>query len=201
MNVNEAGRVLLMAISLDPKMPQPDEAGFIRGVWAAALHDIPIEAAQNAVLAYYRSDGYAQSRETIAPADIVQWWNNRRRPTERERLGVPVSSQRALPAPPADPDRIMAGVSMVRASLSIKKGIDPDIAQGEADAAQRLRSKRCTHCGAAERQPCTTVRGEPLTKTLVHDARERAAMGQDMPTTPRSATIARREIDSMDPAG
>ncbi|AHH98233.1 zinc finger domain-containing protein [Kutzneria albida] len=194
MNANEAGRILLMAISLDPKMPQPDDAGFIRSAWAAALHDVPVEAGQQAVIAYYRSDRYTQTRETIAPGDIVQWWNARRRPNEQERAG---GDRRALPAPPMDPQRVMAGVSLVRKSLAIAKGVDPDEAEGEAEAARLLRSVRCPHCQAEVNRPCVGIRGVPLSDGVVHDSRQQAVDGQAPAVRPRSEVAARSEIGRM----
>lgn len=199
MNEIEAGRMLLMAISLDPKMPQPDDAGFIRGVWAAALHDVPADAGQRAVVAYYRSDNYAQTRETISPADIVQWWNARRRPTEAERAGVPASSRRELPAAPVDPARITAGVTLVRSALAVAKGVDPDVAQGDADATRLVRSVPCPHCRARPGLPCTGPRGNPLTKVEAHDSRIQVATGRQVEVAARNPLAAEGEIAGLRP--
>lgn len=193
MNEIEAGRMLLMAISLDPKMPQPDDAGFIRRVWGKALHDVPADAGKAAVVAYYRSDHYAQTRETISPADIVQWWNARRRPTESERAGVPATSRRALPAPPPDPDRIMAGVALCRSTLAVAKGVKPDVAEGDAAATRLLRSVTCPHCHAQPGERCTGLHGAPLTKTEAHPSRIAAAHGRHVAVTPRKPPAADQE--------
>lgn len=191
MNEHEAGRVLLIAISLDPKMPQPDEAGLIRKVWAKALHDVPIEAAQNAVIAHYRSDEYAQRRETIAPADIVQWWNARRRPTAAEKTGENAATMRALPPVAFDPQRFRHGMDQVQAVLEGRKlrrsdtppdDVD-DIAEGEAVVRRELRSRPCSHCGARVGQPCVDHRGKALTRSTAHPARVDAVVVE----TPRGA--------------
>ena len=201
MNEIEAGRMLLMAISLDPKMPQPDDAGFIRKTWATTLWDVPAEAGQRAVIDYYRSDHYAQTRETISPADIVQWWNARRRPNEMERSGETAATRRALPAPPVDPTRIAAGVTLTRTALSVAKDVDPDVAEGDAEARRLVRSVACPHCQARPGLPCTGPRGNPLTKVEAHDSRVQAAMGREVDVAPRSAAAAEKEIEGFGSAG
>lgn len=183
MNEIEVGQVLAMAITLDPKMPEPDVDGFMRRLWTAALHDVPAELGQRAVVEYYRSDRYAQTRETISPADIVQWSNGHRRPTERERSGENAATKRSRPRLPADPELIHAGVDRVIAALrqrrAIAAGEEPEmavaIAEGEAVVRRDYRSRRCGHCQALEGQPCVDHRGRPLTKSAAHDARIQAA--------------------------
>lgn len=71
MTVAEAGRLLAVAIVLDPRLPQPDAQGFIRGVWHDALKALPFNDAYQAVIAYYSSEEYRKDRNSIAPADIV----------------------------------------------------------------------------------------------------------------------------------
>jgi hypothetical protein len=71
MTLAEAGRILAVAIVLDPRMPQPDAQGFIRGVWHDALKALPFNDAYQAVIAYYSSEEYRKDRNSIAPADIV----------------------------------------------------------------------------------------------------------------------------------
>lgn len=179
MNEPEAGRILLLAISLDPKMPQPDEAGFIRKAWASTLHDVPFDVAQRAVTAYYRSDEYAQHRETVSPANIVQYWNARRRPTEAERTGLNRATRRELPAPALDPTTLQAGVDQARAQLlgkdAVRRGEDPalaqDIGEGEAAALREIRARPCPHCRAEVGRPCVDGRGKPLTKSAAHPSR------------------------------
>lgn len=174
MNETEAGRILVIAIHLDPKFPQPDDAGLLRKVWARTLHDVPFDAADRAVTAYYRSDEYARHREPISPADIVQYWNARRRPTEAERTGLNAATRRALPAPAADPATIASGVDRVRAMLFGKEAErrgEPTVARDEAAAVREARSRTCTHCGAEVGRPCVDGRGNPLTKSVAHPAR------------------------------
>ncbi len=183
MNEIEVGQVLAMAITLDPKMPEPDVDGFMRRMWTAALHDVPAELGQRAVVEYYRSDRYAQSRETISPADIVQWSNARRRPTERERSGENEATRRKAPRPPASPELIHAGVDRVFAAMhqarAIAGGEEPQmavaIAEGEAVVRREFRSRPCPHCRAREGDPCVDHRGKPLTKNPAHPARMHAA--------------------------
>lgn len=71
MTLAEAGRILAVAIVLDPRLPQPDAQGFIRQVWHDALKTLPFQDAYEAVIAYYSSEEYRKDRNSIAPADIV----------------------------------------------------------------------------------------------------------------------------------
>lgn len=179
MNETEAGRILVIAIHLDPKFPQPDDAGLLRKVWARTLHDVPFDAADRAVTAYYRSEEYAQHREPVSPANIVQYWNARRRPTEAEQSGLNAATRRTLPRPPADPVTIAAGVDRVRAMLLGKdverQGGDTahgeDVGRTEASALRKARSRPCGYCGAEVGRPCLDGRGKPLTRSLAHPAR------------------------------
>lgn len=178
MNEQEAGRILAITIQLDSKFPQPDDVGLLRRVWARTLHDVPFDVADRAVTAYYRSDEYAQHRETVSPANIVQYWNARRRPTESERTGLNAATRRELPAPERDPVSIQAGVDHVRAVLLGRKtpqvgnvAVAQDAAQGEAMAIREVRSRPCGHCAAEVGRPCIDGRGNPLTKSLAHPSR------------------------------
>jgi hypothetical protein len=73
MTLAEAGRILAVAIVLDPRLPQPDAKGFIRKVWHDALAALPFQDAYDAVIAYYSSEEYRKDRNPIAPADVVAW--------------------------------------------------------------------------------------------------------------------------------
>lgn len=191
MNRAEVSQLLAAAGAVDPKAPQPGE--LVLRIWTSMLADIPMAAAERAVVAWYRAN-----RETIQPADIVNWYRDRRR-YEME--------QRELP--PADPEVITAGVDRAIAALAqrkaIKAGEDPsaalEIAEGDAGARRLLRSVACPHCRARPGQPCTGPRGVPLTKTEVHDSRAQLAAGLPVDVAPRSAEQAEREIAGMDPAG
>ncbi len=199
MNEHDAGRFLAVAVTLDSKMARPDEGGFIRRVWAEALADVPYREAHRALMAYYRSEAYAQRREPISPADIALWWSSRRRPTEAERTGTTSANRRALPAPPADPERVRAGVDAVRAALLTGTTPRPNAPTPEqaADAVARQRARKtrpCRHCGAREGEPCVDVRGNPLTKTDAHPSRD-----DEAPATRRgTADVARRELTTGD---
>jgi hypothetical protein len=204
------GRALAMAASLDPRMPQPDPEGVILTAWIEALHDVPGEAVQRAVVEYYRSDRYAQKRETIAPADVVQWWNARRRPTEGERTGLNRATGRKSPRAGLDPQRIHDGVDRVLAALgarrAIRAGEDPglavEIAQGEAAVRREFLSRPCSYCGAREGSPCVVpATGLALTKTPAHDARMNAAQVAAATTSREQALAAleraRPELESV----
>jgi hypothetical protein len=177
------GRGLAVAAATDPRMPRSDPDGFIRATWVDMLRDVPAEVIEQAVKEYYCSDRYLQKRETIAPADVVQWWNARRRPTERERTGLNAATRRTGPVPELDPQRIHDGVDQVLAALGARKAIrageDPEmaveIAQGEAAVRREFLSRRCPYCGADAGQPCTVpATGKQLAKAPAHPSR----MGQ-----------------------
>lgn len=198
MNAREVGRILAVVVLLDPKFPQPDEAGLLRSVWADMLSDVPYEDGHRAVRAYYRSEAYAAHREPISPADIVGRWNARRRPTEAERTGTTAANRRAIPAPPLDPERVRAGVDAIRTALLTGKAPDgktsSETEATETVAQQRaLRAQPCHHCGAGPNQHCVDVRGNRLTKSDAHPSRTTA----ETPAGPRgSADQARNELTS-----
>ncbi|GAB2964216.1 zinc finger domain-containing protein [Saccharothrix stipae] len=178
------GRGLAVAAGIDPRMPRSDPDGFIRATWVDMLRDVPAEVIEQAVKDYYRSDRFAQKRETIAPADVVQWWNARRPPTERERTGLNRATERKTPRAELDPQRHRDGVDRVLAAWqgarAIRRGDDPDyameIAQGETAVRREFLSRPCPHCGAGEGSPCVVPStGERLTKSPAHDARINAA--------------------------
>jgi hypothetical protein len=153
MNESETGRFLAMVATLDPKMPKADPQGFMRKVWTRQLADVPFEAADRAMQAYYSGERYLNHREVISPADVVQWWNARRRPNERELAGT--SPRRALPRPALDPERIRAGVDRVLTALIGTKSADA----GQQVAQRRTaRSVPCPYCAAAVGSACVRAR-------------------------------------------
>lgn len=170
MNEVEVGRLLTAAKILDPKMPEPDDAGFVLKLWTRSLHDIPAQVAEEAMTEYYRSARYRENREPISPADIVQWHRDRRR-----------YQQDAYPRADFDPELIHAGVDKAIAALASKKaigsGVDPmeaaDSAESETEDRRMARSVRCPYppCGAGIGMACTGPGGKPLTKTLAHQSR------------------------------
>lgn len=176
MNEIEVGRLLTAAKVLDPKMPEPDDQGFVLKLWTRSLHDVPAKVADEALTEYYRSARYRETREPISPADIVQWHKDRRRYQQEQR-----------DRPTFDPDRIHAGVDKVLAAFAERKaitaGADPTevegVGEGEAGARRIVHSVRCPHptCHADVGQRCTGSGGRPLTKTLAHPARVTAAYG------------------------
>jgi len=182
MNEIETGRFLAMAIVLDPKMPQPDDQGFMRRLWTRQLADVPFDAADRALQAYYKSERYAQNRETISPADVVLWWNARRRPTDQERTGT--DARRELPRPSFDAQRIRDGVDRVLAALAeakaVRNGEDPldaaDMAEGETAYRRMVLARPCPHCKAGVAKPCVRPGTDiPLTKEPYHDSRKKLA--------------------------
>jgi hypothetical protein len=184
MNEADAGRFLAMAAVLDSKMPRPDAKGFVRGVWARQLAEIPFDAAEKAMQAYYSSERYLTSREPISAADVVQWWNARRRPNERERNGT--APRRALPRATFDPERIHDGVDRVFAELARlkaeKAGVDPvaaaDEAEGEVAYRRQVLTVDCPHCRAGAGRACVRVgrkEGTRVELSRYHPSRVEAA--------------------------
>lgn len=171
MNITEIGRLLTIIAELDQKMPEPDEHGFMQRLWAGLLDDVPFDAAQRAVKAYYRSDLYVQTRNLVSPADIVQWWNARRRPNEAERSGANAATRREIPPPPVDPDVIRRGVTLaigeLAAAKALRRGEDPEdaraVAEGNREVRRLTMASKCDFCGAQPEQPCTkTLRGKQV---------------------------------------
>ncbi|PXY20343.1 hypothetical protein BAY59_31390 [Prauserella coralliicola] len=158
MTREEVAQLLAAAATIDPRAPQPGE--LVLRIWTGMLADVPMKAAERALWAHYR-----QTRETIQPADIVNWWREQRRhaPEERER-------------PPFDPELIHRGVDRVMAALAARKGLELEAAESEAGARRLLRSVECPHCKASIGQPCVSYDGRPLTKRPAHPAREDAAL-------------------------
>lgn len=175
MNKIEVGRLLTAAKVLDPKMPEPDDQGFVLKLWARSLHDIPSDVADEAMTEYYRSARYRENREPLSPADIVQFYRDRRRYTHAEREDRPDFA----------PDRIHAGVDRAIAALAGRKaigaGTDPveaaDEAEGESALRRAVRSIPCPYppCAALAGSACVGPGGNPLTKSPAHPARMAAA--------------------------
>ncbi|GHH57439.1 hypothetical protein [Lentzea cavernae] len=108
MTVAEAGRVLAVAIVLDPRLPQPDAQGFIRGVWHDALKALSFQDAYDAVIAYYSSEEYRAERHSIAPADVVAW-------ARKLRSVGNAPAYKALPGPaPASDETRASAMSAAR---------------------------------------------------------------------------------------
>jgi hypothetical protein len=180
-NEIETGRFLTMVIALDPKMPQPDDEGFMRKLWARQLAEVPFEAADKAMQAYYSSERYLERRDTISPADVVQWWNARRRPNERERTGT--NTPRALPRPALDPQRIQAGVDRVLTALIGAKAEGIEDAEQQVAERRTARSVACPHCQAPAASPCIrSARGDSRVEMRNHHPSRVAAAEQQEAT-------------------
>lgn len=173
MNEIEVGRLLTAAKILDPKMPEPDEQGFVLKLWARSLHDIPSAVAEEAMTEYYRSARYRESRDPLSPADIVQFHRDRRRYTTDPRDRAEFNA-----------DRIHTGVDKAIAALAGRKAIAAgadaveaaDEAEGESALRRSIRSVPCPYCLADAGMPCVGANGQPLMKTPAHPARMDAAV-------------------------
>ncbi|HEU5475676.1 MAG TPA: hypothetical protein VFV67_33975 [Actinophytocola sp.] len=176
MTAQQCAQVLGMAAATDQRMPQPDEV--VLRMWWAMLQRVPFWAAQQAIVEWYRSERYRETRDSISPADIAGWWRDRRR---HEQL-----AEARRPAGEFDPDRIHRGVDAVVAALASSKGLDPDAAEGEAGWRRAVLAEPCEWqpCGARPGAPCTGPGGRPLVKRLAHECREvraRKAAGVSTP--------------------
>ena len=173
MNEIEVGRLLTAAKILDSKMPEPDEQGLVLQLWVSSLHDIPNAVAEEAMTEYYRSARYRESRDPLSPADIVQFYRDRRRYTTDPRDRVEFNA-----------DRIHAGVDKAIAALAGRKAIAAgadaaeaaDEAEGESALRRAIRSVTCPYCHADAGMPCVGSNGQPLMKTPAHPARMDAAV-------------------------
>lgn len=184
MNEIEAGRFLTMAIMIDPKMPQPDEEGVMRRLWAGLLADVPAEAAGRALRAFYTGERYLVHREPISPADVIQWWNARRRPSDTERRG---SDVRELPRPEFDAVRNRRGldgaVAYLASQRALAAGADDseaaEVARVEQVERRTVRSVPCPHCHVGVGVGCVVVgRGE---RRLRHPHPSRLVAAQQIP--------------------
>lgn len=166
MNRAEVTQILAAASAVDQYAPQPDE--LVLRIWESMLADIPMAAAERALVEHYRS-----TSKTITPADIAGWYRDRRRYATPKHV-----------SPPADPETIRAGVDRVFTALAARKAIaaaertgdEVDLVEVEqaveADVAARrsVRSVPCRHCHAPAFEPCTS-NGKPLTKSPAHPVR------------------------------
>ncbi|WP_410652088.1 hypothetical protein [Amycolatopsis sp. cmx-4-54] len=172
MNRTEVTQILAAASAVDQYAPQPDE--LVLRIWESMLGDIPMAAAEKALVEHYR-----ETKATITPADIAGWYRNRRRYASPTHV-----------SPPADPETIRNGVDRVFTALAARKAIAAAERTGseldldeveqavEANIAARRswRSVACpvVWCKAAPQEPCTS-RGKPLTKEPCHPTRMDAA--------------------------
>lgn len=172
MNRQEVTQLLGAASAVDQYAPQPDE--LVLRIWTSMLADIPMKAAEQALVAHYRA-----TKDTITPADIAGWYRDRRRYAPVERV-----------SPPADPEVIRNGVDRVFTALAARKALAAAERDGgevdlgeielavESDVAARRswRSVPCPieTCRAAAGSPCTT-NGKPMRKSPCHPKRIEAA--------------------------
>ncbi|WP_018682206.1 zinc finger domain-containing protein [Actinokineospora enzanensis] len=170
MNDVEVGRLLTVVKMLDQRAPRPDEAGMLRKLWAELLARVPFEAAQQAVRAWYGSDRYRETRETITPADIAGWWRDRRRDPVVERRAITASARSAA-------DAATRGMALW---AHLRTGLDSEAAECEVEARRSLLSVRCPWgpCRAGVGERCRDGRGRALTRTRgeVHPSRRALAL-------------------------
>ena len=175
MSAQECAQLLGMAAAVDPKVAGADP--IVLRVWFAELRRVPFRVAQEAVLDWYRSERYRETRDSVSPADIVGWWRDRRRHAEESRELLPVV-----------PERIRSGIDRVFAALAERKalaaGLDPetavDVADSEAQSRRLMQSVRCPWepCAAQPGRPCTGSKGLPLSRGAVHDSRKLVALDE-----------------------
>lgn len=176
MTGQDVAQLIGMAAAVDSRMPQPDP--HMLGMWLAAMSRVPLAAGRQAVLDWYRSERFRETRESITPADIAGWWRDRRRHMDAEE------ARRAQA--PLDPELIRTGIDRVFAALAerraISAGLDPetaiDVADSEAQSRRLMRSVPCPWppCRAAETKPCVGPKGVPLRNEQVHDGRRQAVL-------------------------
>ncbi|WP_439377452.1 zinc finger domain-containing protein [Amycolatopsis lexingtonensis] len=176
MNRQEVTQLLGAASAVDQYAPQPDE--LVLRIWTSMLADIPMAAAEQALMAHYRA-----TKDTITPADIAGWYRDRRRyaPVERK-------------SPPADPQVIRNGIDRVFTALAAKKALaaaersggEVDLAEVELAVESDVAARRAwlgircpvESCRAAAGQRCTT-NGKPMQKSPCHPARMEAAFAAE----------------------
>ncbi|MEA5367753.1 hypothetical protein VA596_50040 [Amycolatopsis sp., V23-08] len=172
MNRQEVTQLLGAASAVDQYAPQPDE--LVLRIWTSMLADIPMAAAEQALMAHYRA-----TKDTITPADIAGWYRDRRRYAPPEHV-----------SPPADPEVIRNGIDRVFTALAAKKALgaaersggEVDLAELELAVESDVAARRAWRgvpcpvesCRAGVGQRCTS-NGRPLTKSPCHPARMDAA--------------------------
>lgn len=160
MNAREVAQLLGYASTLDTKISADSEMQ-VRA-WAGLLADVPANAGKAAIDAHY-----AQSTDTIMPADILGHWRNLKREQAERRHNAEVKALNAAP--------ITAPVMTLAERFAIeqahRKGTDPDIAAAEATAHRAVLAVACPYCKARPNQRCTSYGGQPLTATIAHPSR------------------------------
>jgi hypothetical protein len=174
MNRQEVTQLLGAAAAVDQYAPQPDE--LVLRIWTSMLADIPMKAADQALMFHYRA-----TSTTITPADIAGYYRDRRR-------NPPVVERREV-----DPQLIRDGVDRVMTAWAqakaISSGADPEdaalVAESNVAARRTWRSVPCPveSCRAAEGAPCTSM-GKPLKKSPCHPRRLEAAFNATTISSP-----------------
>lgn len=184
MNRQEVSNLLAAAAVVDQMAPQPHE--LVLTVWTSLLHDIPANAAERALMEWYRTN-----TATIQPAWIVTWYRDRKREhlSNMDQVRAQQAAVTGRPALPMDPGRIHAGVDKAIARLAATKaigaGANPqdaaDEAEGESAVRRAVRSVPCPYppCGVPAGAACVGPGGKALTKTPAHPARMDAAFPRE----------------------
>ncbi|MEV5537437.1 replicative helicase loader/inhibitor [Saccharopolyspora shandongensis] len=174
MNRSETAAILGVISAIDPKVPAPDED--VLDLWAGLLDDVPAGTAGEAVRAYYRSERYAQTRESISPGDLVGHWRRKRREDAERRHNAQLRAHhRRRPLDDRQLCTIRNGVDQVAATLAISKGADPEHAEADAHARRAVLAVPCPYCKARPGDQCLGPGGRPLTRQPAHPSRLDAA--------------------------
>lgn len=160
MNAREVAQLLGYASTLDTKISADSEMQ-VRA-WAGLLGDVPATAGKTAIDAHY-----AQSTDTIMPADILGHWRNLKREQAERRHNAQLKALNAAP--------IAAPVMTLAERFAIEKahrtGTDPELAAAGATAHRAVLAVTCPYCKARPNQRCTGYAGRPLTSALAHPSR------------------------------
>lgn len=167
MNRSEVAALLGAASAVDPKVPQPDPD--VLAMWAGILDDVPADIAAEAVREHYR-----RRAETIMPANIVEHWRTLRREAAERRHNAKIRAH-AHRLDETGLRAIRSGITRVTAALAAARGVDPEHAEGEADARRAYLAVPCPYCHALPGNQCTGPGGRPLRKAPAHPGRIDAA--------------------------
>ncbi len=155
---------------IDPKVrANPDRDAI--DAWHTILDDVPLEAAQEAVRDYYRSEKYQRSHDTITPGDIYgHYRTGRREQLEREHSAAVAADRAAIENPPVAFRSLAAEFAAQKATAA---GDDPSEARRDAESRQRVLAVPCPHpaCRAGRGQQCTSFTGRPLQRGAGHPSR------------------------------
>lgn len=174
MNDIEVSELLAKVSALDPYAPAGDER--VLKIWTATLHDIPAAFAVQVLVNHYRN-----TRETIAPADIVGAYRRQRQDAGDRRIAVEArEARKAIAAAQHDPDPAAKAMRTLAAAKAVRRGMNPQQAMREATdsvaARRELLAQPCPHCLAQPGIACSrpTRKGGRTPLADVHPSRRNA---------------------------